>query len=202
MIKKVSFLVMFLFLGVGCFTVMAQEEYYCIQPGDQCCFSQKHGRYCENGLQCGENGFCTNKTVDQCGELGQQCCPGGSCNDDYRHYCLDGFCEIKQGGLAPGTFEVENLTDYPDNSKLKFSDSDLGGIISVIIKIVYWLAGLSMMAMIIIGGLQVMTSLGVPEKMKMGYGKMTGGIVGFLIIFSSYLIVKLVETIFGISILQ
>jgi len=36
----------------------------------------------------------------------------------------------------------------------------------------------------------------------MGYGKMTGGIVGFLIIFSSYLIVKLVETIFGISILQ
>jgi hypothetical protein len=94
------------------------------------------------------------------------------------------------------------LTEYPDGNKLKFADGNIGGIVSVIIQIVYWIAGLSMMAMIIIGGLQVMTSLGIPEKMKLGYGKMTGGVVGFLIIFSSYLIVKIVETIFGISILQ
>jgi len=200
MIKRVFFLVMFLFLGVGCLAVMAQEEYYnCIQPGDPCCFSQKNGRYCENGLQCGENGFCTNKIVEECGELGQQCC-AGDCNPGYK--CIDNLCKATKEDIDSGTFKVEHLSDYPDDNKLKFSDSDLGGIISVIIKIVYWLAGLSMMAMIIIGGLQVMTSLGIPEKMKMGYGKMTGGIVGFLIIFSSYLIVKLVETIFGISILQ
>ena len=54
--------------------------------------------------------------------------------------------------------------------------------------------------MIIAGGLQVMTSLGIPEKMKIGYGKITGGIVGFLIIFSSYMIVKLIEAMFNIKI--
>ena len=92
------------------------------------------------------------------------------------------------------------LTEYPNGNKLKFADGNLGGIISEIIKIVYWLAGLSMMAMIIIGGLGVMTSVGIPEKTKMGYGKISGGLIGFLIIFSSYLIIKLVETMFGIKI--
>jgi hypothetical protein len=105
-------------------------------------------------------------------------------------------CTITPSSEEDGSY----LTDYPDGNKLKFADGNLGGIISEIIKIVYWIAGLSMMAMIIVGGLGVMTSVGIPEKTKMGYGKISNGLIGFLIIFSSYLIVKLVETMFGIKI--
>lgn len=199
--KKILLITLFLVGIFGIFgkKILAVDDYYCLQPGDPCCWSMTSGAYCENGLKCGKDGFCTNEMVSECGKIDQVCCPGRTCNGELLE-CVDDFCKKKSGGLEPHTFDIKNLTEYPEGSKLDFKDGNLGGIVSFIIKIVYWLAGLSMMAMIIAGGLQVMTSLGIPEKMKMGYGKITGGIVGFLIIFSSYMIVKLIEAMFNIKI--
>ena len=57
-----------------------------------------------------------------------------------------------------------------------------------------------MLVMLILGGIGLMTAAGDPAKTKAGYGKITSGIVGFLIVFISYFAVQLVEVILGVKI--
>ena len=62
-------------------------------------------------------------------------------------------------------------------------------------------AGLVLLLMLIVGGIGLMTSGGNPDKMKAGYGKITSALIGFLIVFVSYMVVQIVERIFGVDIL-
>jgi hypothetical protein len=207
MMKKIFFLVIFLFGISGTISIKALSVNPgdvwegCLQEGDSCCYSIERGSYCEGMRECGPNNLCTKNLIDGCGKLDEQCCSITQCDPGL--ICINSFCQRTVEEKSLNLFYIDNLTDYPkdDNNKLRFVDGNVGGIVSFILKIVYWLAGLSMLAMIIAGGFQVATSIGIPEKSKMGYGKITGGIVGFLIVFSSYMIVKLVETMFNIKIL-
>lgn len=95
---------------------------------------------------------------------------------------------------------LDKLPTYGPDTKFKFANGTLGDVISALIPYIYVVAGLSMMVMLIIGGLKLMTAAGDPAKTKDGYGKITSGIVGFLIIFVSYFVVQIVELILGIKI--
>lgn len=92
--------------------------------------------------------------------------------------------------------------DLPDYSGtgFKFGNSDLGGVLSELLPYIYVFAGLILLIRLIVGGLSLMTSAGNPDKMKAGYGKITSALLGFFIIFLSYIIVMLVERIFGVTI--
>ncbi|MBU1088987.1 hypothetical protein KKA02_03890 [Patescibacteria group bacterium] len=92
------------------------------------------------------------------------------------------------------------LPGYQGTS-FKFSNRDLGDVISDALPYVYVIAGLSMFVMLIAGGIQLMTAAGDPARTKAGYGKITAGVVGFLLIFLSYIIMQVVETMFGVSVL-
>jgi hypothetical protein len=83
----------------------------------------------------------------------------------------------------------------------KFADKNLGEIITTLLPYIYAIAGLALFVMLILGGITLMTAAGDPAKSKDGYGKITAGLIGFLIIFVSYFVTQIVEVVLGIKIL-
>ena len=83
----------------------------------------------------------------------------------------------------------------------KFAGSSVGEIISQLLPYIYGFAGLALFIMLIVGGITLMTAAGDPAKSKDGYGKISAGLIGFLIIFVSYFVTQIVEVVLGIKIL-
>jgi hypothetical protein len=78
---------------------------------------------------------------------------------------------------------------------------NLGSVVSAALPYVYVIAGLAMLLMIISGGITLMTAAGDPAKSKSGYGQVTAGIVGFIIIFVAYFVAQIVQVVFGVKFL-
>ncbi len=96
----------------------------------------------------------------------------------------------------PGQKTINN----PDNFKFG-NNSSLGDIISSLLPYILVIAGLTLFIFLIIGGFGLLTSAGNPEKMKAAQGKITSAVIGFVIIFISYWLIRILEIVFGISIL-
>lgn len=79
-------------------------------------------------------------------------------------------------------------------------EAKLGLILGDLLPYIYVIAGLLLLVLLIAGGFGLMTSAGNPDKMKAGYGRIKSALIGFLIVFVSYMVVLLVQTIFGIDI--
>ena len=93
-----------------------------------------------------------------------------------------------------------DLPNY-QGTGFKYADSNVGAIFGDFLSYAYVFAGLILLIMLITGGIGLMTSAGNPDKMKAGYGRITSALIGFLIVFVSYVVMKIVEAIFGIEIL-
>jgi len=93
------------------------------------------------------------------------------------------------------------LPQYPTNSGFKFADATTGEIVSKALEYVFVIAGLSLLVMLIGGGIQLMSAAGNEEAMKAGYGKIQTSLIGFLIIFVSFFVVQIVEVMLGVKIL-
>ena len=80
----------------------------------------------------------------------------------------------------------------------------IGGIISTLLKNVYILAGIILFILLIVGGLGFIMGAGSenPEQAKKGKQTITASIIGFIIIFISYWIIKIIEIITGFPILN
>lgn len=76
----------------------------------------------------------------------------------------------------------------------------VGTVISKAIPYVYIAAGLSLLLVLISGGITLMTAAGNPDKAKIGYGRISAGLIGFLIIFVSYFVVQIVQVLLGVKI--
>lgn len=83
----------------------------------------------------------------------------------------------------------------------KFEGQNIGGIISQLLPYIYAFAGLALFVMLVWGGITLMTAAGDPAKSKEGYGKISAGLIGFLIIFISYFVTQIIEVVLGIKIL-
>ncbi|MDO8503756.1 MAG: hypothetical protein Q7S60_03625 [bacterium] len=80
----------------------------------------------------------------------------------------------------------------------------VGTLVSLILSNALILAGILLLISIIIGGLALIQGAGSgdPEKGAQGKKAATASFIGFLIIFSAYWIIKLIELVTGISILS
>jgi len=67
------------------------------------------------------------------------------------------------------------------------------------VKFLIPLAGIILLMVMIWGGYDYMMSRGQPEKIKSAQAKITTGIIGFALLVFSYIIAKLVATIFGLG---
>jgi len=85
--------------------------------------------------------------------------------------------------------------------KSELTTGGIGGIISLALPYIYVFAGIALLVMIILGGFTLMTAAGDPAKTKEGYGRISSGLVGFLIIFISYFIIQILEIILAVKIL-
>jgi hypothetical protein len=93
------------------------------------------------------------------------------------------------------------IPEYDPSLSFEFSGKSVGDVIGKLFNYLLPLAGILMFAMIIYGGLTLMLSGGSPEGVKEGTSKILFGVVGFIIVFASFWIIKIVEAIFGIQIL-
>ncbi len=83
--------------------------------------------------------------------------------------------------------------------KLTLCNATLAGLVSEILPIVLSFAGIYMLANIVIGGITLMTGSGDQAAVKKGYGMVQNGIIGFFIVAVSYVVVRLLSTILGVS---
>lgn len=85
-----------------------------------------------------------------------------------------------------------------DMASIKWANPGL--MVSDFLQYVYGFAGLALLFMLILGGFDIMTSQGNPEKVKTGNSRIMNALIGFLIVFLSYAIVKIVELMLDIKI--
>lgn len=75
----------------------------------------------------------------------------------------------------------------------------LGDLISRLLSFIIPLSGVVLLFVLIWGGYDYMMSQGNPEKVKTAQAKITTGIIGFILLISSYLVVRVIAGIFGLS---
>ena len=95
---------------------------------------------------------------------------------------LPGMSEEIQGPL-PADKNFNSLADLVNNA----------------IPIVMGIAGVLLLAYLIWGGFDFLTSMGDPKKAEAGKTKITRAIIGFFIIFASYWIVQLIAFALGLQ---
>lgn len=88
---------------------------------------------------------------------------------------------------------------FKTESILSKSDLSVGQIVSKFLPYLFVFVGLILLAYLIMGGFEMMTSGGDPKKIQSAQGKVTNAIVGFLIIFVAYWITQILQSIFGLS---
>ncbi len=75
----------------------------------------------------------------------------------------------------------------------------VGDLISKVTELIFPIAGLILLFVFILGGYDFMMSQGSADKMKSAWAKLTTGVIGFIILALSFLLVKLIERIFGLN---
>ena len=93
------------------------------------------------------------------------------------------------------------LMDAYGSSGFALKGKTIGDIINMVLPYVFVIAGLILLVMLILGGIQLMTAAGDSTKSKAGYGRISTALIGFLIIFISYFVLQLVEVLLGVTIL-
>src|SRR3989338_7912479 len=77
--------------------------------------------------------------------------------------------------------------------------TNLSSLLNNAIPIIFPVAGLILLAYLIWGGFEFLTSLGDPKKAASAKNKITYAIIGFFVIFAAYWIVQLIAFIFKLE---
>ncbi len=137
------------------------------------------------------------------------CRPGGT-DTDYKFGCVNkgyscqnlGECSNVAPPPSVGPLNLDKLNQTIFQNKeniVKFSTPR--GIISYILPFLFTLAGLVLFVMILWGGFEMLAGAAEPKQQEAGKQRILAGVIGFLVIFASYWLAQLLQTIFGISIL-
>ena len=80
--------------------------------------------------------------------------------------------------------------------------TDLGILIRNILAVLFFAAGLAAFVFLIIGGIQYITAGGDPKAAASARDRITGAIVGLIIVVAAFAIVLILERVFGIRIVS
>lgn len=100
--------------------------------------------------------------------------------------------------LLAGSITVE----IEDVNAPRWSFGDLGQLISILLQAALIVAGLATFAFLVLAGIQYITSGGEKAQMEAARGRITNAILGLAIVVGSYAIIRIIETVFGISIVS
>ncbi len=96
-------------------------------------------------------------------------------------------------------FFRNNITGPISNNFLSLSG--VGSLVSVFLNIAFVLAGLILLFFFILGGIGMIGSAGQndPQKAEQAKKTLTSAVIGFVIVFASYWIVKLILQLLGMQ---
>ena len=92
--------------------------------------------------------------------------------------------------------------DIKNSFKTPFTElGGVGGLVSLLLKSSFVLAGIIILFFFITAGISMVASAGQndPQKAESAKKTMTSAVIGFVVVFTSYWIVKLIGKIIGIS---
>ena len=72
-------------------------------------------------------------------------------------------------------------------------------IVNALVPILFGFAGILLILYMLWGGILLMTSQGDPKKTQEAKGKITGGIIGIVLVLFAFLIVEALGSFFGID---
>ncbi|MCL5003916.1 MAG: hypothetical protein M1352_01440 [Patescibacteria group bacterium] len=78
--------------------------------------------------------------------------------------------------------------------------NDLGSVVSAFLPVIISLAGLALFAYLLLGGIKYLTSGGDDKALMEARKIITNAVIGMIIVFISFWIIRIVETVLGISI--
>lgn len=81
-------------------------------------------------------------------------------------------------------------------------DLTIAGIVSGAISLVMLVVALVFFFMLVLGGLKWVMSEGDQKNVEAARNQITNALIGLAIVFASWAIVRLIETVFGISIIS
>ena len=96
--------------------------------------------------------------------------------------------------------ETINLTPKTGSNLENLSNLTVGGIVSGAISLVLILVALVFFFILVIGGLKWITSGGDEKKVAGARAQITNALIGLVIVFAAWAIMKLIGTVFGIDI--
>ncbi len=101
-------------------------------------------------------------------------------------------------------FLAGNFTVYiePTTGTKAWQFSDLGQYIGVLLQTIIIVAGLGTFVFLILAGVQFITSSGEKVQLEAARGKITAAILGMVIVSGAYVITRVLETVFGVSIVS
>lgn len=103
--------------------------------------------------------------------------------------------------VAPVYAATINLTSSTSDFK-PLSNITVGGIVSGAISLAMLVVALVFFFILILGGLKWVMSGGDQKNVEAAKGQITNALIGLAIVFAAFAIMKLIETIFGISLLS
>lgn len=87
----------------------------------------------------------------------------------------------------------------PIKGPLSRDYTSIASIINNVVPFIIALAGIILFFVLMWGGFDYVTSQGAPEKLKTANAKITAGVIGFILLITSFLIVRILSYIFGIG---
>jgi len=88
-------------------------------------------------------------------------------------------------------FEIPNISGF----------NTLGKLLSNLLAIGYFIAGVFFLFNLFIGGIQWLNSGGDPKSLESARGRITNAAIGLIIVVAAFAITLIVERVFGIRIL-
>jgi len=96
---------------------------------------------------------------------------------------------------------TRDINLQPPSGWERLANITLPGIISTVIKLILVVAALIAFIFLVIGGIKWITSGGDKEQTAKAQGTITAALIGLVIVFAAWAIIKLLEAFFGIEIL-
>jgi len=76
---------------------------------------------------------------------------------------------------------------------------NIGTFITELLPYIFLVAGILLLLFLLYGGLTLMTAGGDPKKVEGAKSKITGALIGFVIIFISFWVVQIIARVLGIQ---
>lgn len=111
---------------------------------------------------------------------------------------LNLISELIQNFRLP--FEAHAVDLEPSALDLPASFTDLGTVVSAGLPLVITSTGLLMFGYLLYGGLRYVMASGDSKQIQEAVKTLTNAIIGLAIVFASFWIVRIIETVFGLKI--